>query len=183
MLPELKEIKRKRKAMNLTQTQLAKLSGISQSLIAKIESGNVVPSYEKGKQLIDLLAELSSHEEKKAEEIMTENILFVKETDCIKKAIELMEKHGLSQLPVLRTEKNVGLISEKTLVEKLSSGKINIHKDTVKEIIEEPLPVIGARTSTKMVSGMLTHVPAVLISKKGKIRGIITKSDLLKAML
>ena len=42
---ELSEIKEIRKKFNLTQTQLANVSGVSQSLIAKIEAGRLDPTY------------------------------------------------------------------------------------------------------------------------------------------
>ena len=54
---ELNEISRLRKQLGLTQAELAKLSGVSQSLIAKLEAGKIEPSYSKAKaRPIPLLA-------------------------------------------------------------------------------------------------------------------------------
>ena len=39
MLPSLDEIAKKRKMLGLTQKELARMAGVSQSSIAKIESG------------------------------------------------------------------------------------------------------------------------------------------------
>ena len=44
---DVKSIGSLRRKLNLTQKQLAKLSGVSQSLIAKIESNRIDPSYSK----------------------------------------------------------------------------------------------------------------------------------------
>lgn len=182
-LPDLKEIKLRRKVLGLTQTQLAKTSGISQSLIAKIESEKIIPSYEKGKVLLDLLEELNEKEEVMARDLMSKNIIFVKEDECIKKAIELMNKHGYSQLPVLKDKQSRGLVSEKSLLEQMNLQKINPNKDKVKEIMEESLPVVGEVTPRKLLLRLLEHNPAVLVAKKGKIHGIVAKSDLLNALL
>jgi predicted transcriptional regulator len=41
--------------LGLTQGQLAKIAGVSQSFIAKIESGKIDPSYSKVKTIFDVL--------------------------------------------------------------------------------------------------------------------------------
>ena len=46
MIPDIKEIKHNRMLLGLTQKDLASKTGISQSIIAKIESNKVSPSYE-----------------------------------------------------------------------------------------------------------------------------------------
>ena len=51
MFPKLNEISKKRKILGLTQSELAKLAGVSQSLIAKLESGKIEPSYTKVKTI------------------------------------------------------------------------------------------------------------------------------------
>ena len=51
MIAEITEIKIMRKRHGLTQTQLAKLSGVSQSLIAKLEAGIIDPSYSNVKKM------------------------------------------------------------------------------------------------------------------------------------
>ncbi|MCK4496763.1 MAG: helix-turn-helix domain-containing protein, partial [Candidatus Aenigmarchaeota archaeon] len=50
MLPEIKSIKNRRKLLGLTQKDLAKQAGVSQSFIAKMESGRINPSYNHVKQ-------------------------------------------------------------------------------------------------------------------------------------
>ena len=51
VLPELGEIRRRRRALDLTQAELAKQTRLSRSLIAKIEIGRALPSYEKAKKI------------------------------------------------------------------------------------------------------------------------------------
>lgn len=63
MLPSLEEIIRKRKVLNLTQKQVSQLAGVSQSLIAKLESGKIDPSYTKVKAILDVLDRLETKAE------------------------------------------------------------------------------------------------------------------------
>ncbi|MDH5420035.1 MAG: helix-turn-helix domain-containing protein, partial [Candidatus Bathyarchaeota archaeon] len=58
MLPSLEEVAKKRRILGLTQKQLAKLAGVSQSLIAKLESRKIDPSYTKVKAIFDVIERL-----------------------------------------------------------------------------------------------------------------------------
>jgi predicted transcriptional regulator len=49
MFPQLEDIAKKRRRLGLKQAELAKLSGVSQSLVAKLESGRIDSSYTKVK--------------------------------------------------------------------------------------------------------------------------------------
>ncbi|MBI2647565.1 helix-turn-helix domain-containing protein, partial [Candidatus Woesearchaeota archaeon] len=63
MTYELVEVKKIRKKLELTQTQLANRAGVSQSLIAKVESGRIDPTYSKTKKIFSALSELEKKEE------------------------------------------------------------------------------------------------------------------------
>ena len=86
----LKDIKQIRKKVGLTQGQLANLSGVSQSLIAKIEAGRIDPTYSNAKKIFTALNELSKKQDIKAEKLMTSKIISVASNDSIKDAIKKM---------------------------------------------------------------------------------------------
>ena len=50
MFPNISEIKKRRKKLEITQTQLAVHANVSQSMIAKIESNMIEPSYAIGEE-------------------------------------------------------------------------------------------------------------------------------------
>src|SRR3989344_796196 len=122
MSHELSEIKKIRKKLGLTQTELAKKAGVSQSLIAKIESDQLDPGYSRTKQIFDALEELTANEELCAADVMNKKIITAKTTDTMSEIIKLMKKHGISQLPVLDEEKPVGMITEHGMMDKLHAG-------------------------------------------------------------
>jgi predicted transcriptional regulator len=185
MLPPIEEIAKKRRMLGLTQKQLAKLAGVSQSLIAKLESQKIQPSYDKVKAIFDALENLETGVELHAADVLHNAVIGIQKNEPVSKAVKLMVDYGYSQLPVFDGEQVVGSISEKTMLEKVSSGRdfAQISQLPVESIMEENFPQVGKLTPLKLVSNLLEVYPAVLVSEKGKVVGIITKADLLKVLL
>ncbi len=175
MTYELDEVKKIRKKLGMTQTQLANRAGVSQSLIAKIESGRIDPTYTKTKKIFAALSELEKKEEVKAEQIMSSKIISVEPSDSIKDAIAKMKKFQISQLPVIDNHKLIGLVSESTILDAMLNSKAT----QVKDIMQEAPPIVSKTTPIQVVSNLLRHFPMVLVSEEGKLIGLITKSDLL----
>lgn len=172
---DLSEIKKIRKSLGLTQSELAKKANVSQSLIAKIESSKIDPTFTKTKRIFDTLDLLQNKEEIKAEELMNKKIVSVAPSDTIKDSISQMKKFGISQMPVIDNAHVIGLISESTLLDAL----INKKDKKIEEIMEESPPTVSKNASVKVVSNLLKHYPIVLVSDSGKLTGLITKADLL----
>ena len=185
MLPSINEVAKKRRIMGLTQQKLARLAGVSQSLIAKLESQKIDPSYTKVKAIFDALERLQTETEVLAEQVLNNDVIGVQKNDQVSKAVQTMAKYGYSQLPVFDDKHAVGSISEKTIIGKVSAGKdlSQISKLSVGEVMEEAFPQVGETTPLPLISNLLRVYPAVLISTKGKVVGIITKADLLKMLL
>lgn len=177
--PELQEIRQLRKKHSLTQAQLAKLAGVSQSLIAKIESGTVDPTFSHVRRILEVLHGMEREKEPKAEQLITHRIIVVGKNEPLSKAIREMKSHGISQLPVMDENRITGLVSETTIIEKLAEGKdpTNLH---VKDVMEEAPPVIVKTTPMTAVTELLRHSPLVIVAENGKPKGVITKADILK---
>ncbi len=180
MVFDITQLRKIRKQLGLTQHQFAKTAGISQSLIAKIESGKLDPTYSKVKKIEQALEILTKHHEKEAREIMNKNIISVQENEKVSKIIELMNKNSISQVPVLNVGNVLGLISESTI---LSKNLDDIKKLTAKDIMEESPPIIAKDTKIEVIKKLLQHYPIVLVKEKGKLIGLITKADLIKSLV
>ncbi len=172
---ELSEIKKIRKSLGLTQTDLAKRANVSQSLIAKIESNKIDPTFTKTKRIFNTLSDLEKKEEIKAKELMNKKIISINPNNNIKESINKMKKYGISQMPVIDDHKVVGLVSESTLLNALMSKK----HEKISEIMEEAPPIVSKTTSVQLISNLLRHYPMVLVSESGRLIGLITKADLL----
>jgi predicted transcriptional regulator len=184
MLPNLDEIGRRRRLLQLSQKQLAKLSGNSQSMIAKIESGRISPSYMKTKAVFDTLESLERRNEVKAKEVSHGKIVGLQSHETVAKGVRVMRETGYSQLPVFSGGQVVGGLTEKTILEKLVSAPNpnEVSKESVEKIMDEAFPTVGEETPLSVISALLQYEPAVLVSKRGRTLGIITKADLLKVI-
>ena len=175
MAYEIEEIKTIRKQFGLTQAELAKKSGVSQSLIAKIESGKIDAAYSKVKQIFSFLESMHKKHELKAGDLMRKSIIPVGPDSSIKSAIEKMKKHGISQLPVVSGGNCVGIISETIILDSILKKSVQ----KVGEIMGDAPPVVSKNTSISAVSELLRYLPIVMVAEKGKLVGVITKSDII----
>lgn len=177
MTLELSELKLVRKKLGITQNELAKLSGLSQSLIAKIESGRIDPTYSRAKKILETVHKISGKKEMSCGEIMSRKVISVSPTDSARIVIKLMKNHDISQLPVITEEKSVGIISDAILLDTVMNGDA---EKKISEIMGDAPPVISPSSPISMLSELLKYYPLVLVSEKGSIRGIITKSDVIQ---
>ncbi len=182
MVLGLPEIRKRRKAAGLTQDSLSKLSGVSQGAIAKIERGKVDPRYSAVKALFEALAKAEKGTVGSAGDVANRRLVSVGPRESMGKAVSLLKRRGISQIPVVENGRVVGSISERTILDNLAQGKTmgELEKERVEKIMEEPFPIVDKKTGIGVVEGLLKENSAVLVSEKGKLQGIITKSDLLK---
>jgi predicted transcriptional regulator len=181
MLPALEIVPDRRRKLGLTQNQLANLAGVSQSYIAKLEAGNIEPSYLKVKAILEALDKLERKREVIANEIMNKKVISIKINTKVHEAVELMRKHGYSQLPVMQDHRSVGSISERLLLDHIlyNEYEVNSRYIPIAEIMEESFPQVAEDAPISLLSSLLKYYPAVLVQKKGEIVGIVTKADLL----
>ncbi len=179
MISDLCEIKRMRKGFGLTQIELSKLAGVSQSLIAKIESGRIDPTYTKTKRIFEVLDSLKKEKEVKASEIMVKRIIGINKDDKVKAAIEKMKKYEISQMPVFDGKRIAGLVTEATILNMIAQGK-KVSGLDVREVMQDAPPIVSKKTPVNIIIDLLKYSPLVIISDDGKPSGVVTKSDVLK---
>jgi predicted transcriptional regulator len=169
-------IKKMREEAHLTQQQLADEVDITQAHIARIENEKVNPTLS---TINKIIAVLQKNKKMKCKELASQKLILIRPDNSINQAIKLMKENDISQIPVMNNGNCVGSINDKTIVRSMDriSGTTE-----VKEIMDEPFPVISCDDSVEVVKSLLEYHQAVLISDKGKIVGIITKSDLLSLL-
>jgi predicted transcriptional regulator len=184
MFPQLEDIAKKRRILGLKQAELAKLSGVSQSLVAKLESGRIDSSYTKVKTIFNVLERLEAKTKIQEEKVVPNSVIGIQKDETVSKVVQLMKKHGYSQIPVFCGQQSVGSISEKTILRQILAGKdLNqISKLPIEEIMEESFPQVSEDAPLSLISSLLQTYSAVLVSKKGTVVGIITKADLLRIL-
>ncbi len=179
MLPPLSVIREKRRLLGWTQKELANRSGVSQSTIAKIERGEMIPSYEIAQKIFTALEEGARNEKRKmARDIMTTRVIFVESNDTIGKTRQLMKEYAISQIPVLEDSLVAGMITEADVLEAYEKHGENANEVFVSDFMSSPPPQVPEDADIHVIMGILKQYPAVLVTKNGKIRGIITRADL-----
>ncbi|AGK60680.1 transcriptional regulator, XRE family [Archaeoglobus sulfaticallidus PM70-1] len=179
---EIEEIKRKRKKLGITQKKLAELVGVSQPLIARIESGDIDPKLSLVKKIFEVLDSLEG-KKVNAKSVMNPNVMYVSPNQSLRKVIEVMLEKGISQMPVFELGRVLGTITESSILEiVLEKGPEGAEEMKVKDCMESPLPTVQPDEKLEYICKMLIHNPAVLVVEKGEVRGIITKHDIMKAI-
>lgn len=179
---DLKKIKTIRQQIGLTQSKLARMSKVSQSMITKIERGRIDPSYTIATKIFAVLDDQlkNKHKEIYAKNIMTKNIISVRPENTIEEVIKKMKKNAISQIPIIEKITQVGSVSEDTFIKNYE--KIKNKKMKIQEIMDEPFPTLPENTNLDLIKELLKTYSAIITIKNGKYSGIITKADLLKKL-
>lgn len=184
MLPNLDSIRQIRQKLGITQKKLAKMTGVSTSMINQVESGRSQPSYETAKRIFDNLATLegksSSH---KAGDFCSKEIVKLKPTNTLHDAILNMRKQSISQIPVFEGVKPVGLVTEEGIVKHLADvGESELKNAKLADTMESIPPIVDYETPANVLVPLIRFSKCILVSKNTKIVGIITATDTLRMM-
>lgn len=181
-LPSPDELKQKRIDLCLTQSDLAKRAGVSQPLIARIEAGDVDPRLSTLKKIIDVFNDIEK-EDICLRDIMNSELISVAPNESIDKAVSIMEKYNISQIPVIQEGISVGSISEDMIVRSMADKKTSVVSHMkIGDIMGDSFPTLSPGTDVKTASYMLEKHPAVLVLEKGQVAGVVTKYDILKLL-
>lgn len=180
-IPAPEDVRRWRQALGMTQAELARRAGVSQPLIARIERGGVDPRMSTLRSILRALAQ-AERTEVKVKEIMSSPVVSVRTTDSVMKAIEIMRHNEFSQVPVVNKGTPVGSLSERQVVQRLHEARSpdELARCLVQEIMGPAFPNADCDASLDTVYGTLEGNPAVLVMERGRLVGMLTKSDLLR---
>ncbi len=181
MFPEIEMIKIKRKRLGLTQKKLAELVGVSQPLIARIESGDFDPKLSLIRKIFNVLEEVEG-KAINAEKIMNYPVKIINAKAKLIDAVETMMKHDISQMPVVKKDEIVGSITESSVVKIMLEKGTNAGKTRVEECMEPPFPIVPKHERLNTISKLLLNSPAVIVCEEKEILGIITKHDVMKVI-
>lgn len=107
-------------------------------------------------------------------------LIVVQAEEPVRRAIQLMRQHNVSQLPVLDGSRVVGSVQETSLMNLLFEDS-SVLGQTVHEVMSDPLPLLPVDTPVQAVYQVLLEGwSAVLIAdREGRPGGILTKIDLI----
>jgi cystathionine beta-synthase len=123
---------------------------------------------------------------KRNEEPDVPELVTVQSHEKLGRAIELMQRYSISQLPVVRNARAdsltdlVGSLQERSLLDRVFKNPDTLNAD-VASAMQPPLAAVDADESVDEVFARLTDGnPAVVVARNGKPAGMLTRSDLLE---
>lgn len=106
------------------------------------------------------------------------SLIAVSPREKVTKAISLMHKYQISQLPVIDGTKNVGSVLEETLMKLIYDGT-DLSTQEVASIMSAPLPALEATTNiAEAYRLLLAGHSAIIVLDKSKPIGVVSRIDL-----
>jgi predicted transcriptional regulator len=156
----------------MTQRSLASDAGCTQSNLAKIERGKVVPSYALAGRIFQVLDAAERRGEKTVGDVMCTRVTSFDSSDTVADAAKAAKDMGVSQFPILRRGHPVGSITTKQM--------LGVDPDVqLGRVMEPALPSVPLTTPIVAVRELLRVAPAVIVLENGEIRGIVSPQDLI----
>lgn len=182
-LVSLRDIRRMRQNLGMTQQELADRADVSQPLIARIENEDVDPRWSTLQRVIQAL-ETAAGKEKTLAEVMTRDLITVDRETPLEEAIDRMRTHGYSQLPVVEDRRPVGTVTERGIVHAMGErdDPSQVRGMAVEEIMDDTLPTLAPDTLAEAALELIEEVPAVLVVRDDELVGVVTRTDLLNLL-
>jgi acetoin utilization protein AcuB len=125
---------------------------------------------------------------------MARPVVTVKPQDTLRTARRLMAEHRINQLPVVKNDKLIGIVTDRDLRDAYPSStqiyrskKVDEFADsyTVKEVMTFNVISVTSDTSLEEAVALLRRhrIGALPVIEKGKLVGIFTRSDVLDFLL
>ncbi len=184
MLPRIDAIKQQRLKTGATQKKLADMTGVSTSMINQIESGRTKPSYDTARKIFDALAKLEdSADPHRAGDFCSRDMIILNPGHTLHEAIEKMDEHSISQIPIFEDDRVVGVITEDGIVKRITdAGEHSLKSTRLGDAMEPAPPIVDYNTPARALVPLIRYSKCIMVSKKSEIIGIITASDTLKMM-
>jgi len=180
----LSEIRRRRRALGLPLGEVARAVNRSDATLSRIERGQIRPSYELVQRILTYLEEkeraLVTH--LTATDVMTRQVRTVDAATSLVDAARLMEHHAISQIPVTENGRVTGSLSEAGVLRTLAQSSSRRSPPRVRDVQENMYPQVDLDFPTDLLADLLARVPAVLVTHRGNLSGIITRSDLIRRL-
>jgi len=110
------------------------------------------------------------------------SLIMVSPDDILKRAINLMRKYDISQLPVVKDNVQVGSLRDINIMKRLAK-KETWCKQKIGEIMDEPLPTVNKTDKILDPFSLLKDKNAVIVLDNNKIVDIITTIDVINYLM
>ena len=114
---------------------------------------------------------------------MVENVITVGERATVKEAVELMNKHDIGCLIVMKKEKPAGIVTERDMLKRVLLEPKDPEKIKVSEIMSKPLvvgkPQMGIEDAVKLM--FKRNIKKLPVTDNDHLVGLVTLTDLVRS--
>ncbi len=116
----------------------------------------------------------------KVEDVMIENVVTVDADATVKEAVEIMNKHEIGCLVVMKGHKLVGILTERDVLKRVLAESRNPEKTKVSEIMTTPVITTSPTTDLEEAAKLMFEksVKKLPVLSEGKLVGLVTLTDL-----
>jgi cystathionine beta-synthase len=112
-------------------------------------------------------------------------LVYVRPESSVRDAVEVMRRHGVSQLPVAKGELPLAAAEVLGAVDELALMDLSVRDDTVldasvEQVMGPRLPTIGVGQPLELAVELLDRAPAVVVLSGGRPCVVLSRTDMLR---
>ena len=119
----------------------------------------------------------------KLEDVMVKGIITVEEKATVKKAVELMNKHEIGCLIVVKRGKPAGIVTERDMLKRILLESKDPDKIKVNEVMSKPLivgkPQMDIEDAVKLM--FKRNIKKLPVADNDHLVGLVTLTDLVRS--
>jgi CBS domain-containing membrane protein len=119
------------------------------------------------------------------EELMTREVVTLEADDALIQVDDLLKRHHIRHVPVVKGRKLVGMVSHRDLIRALARQPVGQRAQpiSVRDVMTREVEIVGPRASAreaieKLLDARFGALPVV--DARGELVGIITESDFMR---
>lgn len=118
---------------------------------------------------------------KTVSELMNSPVKYVKSNTTFKKAMAITMKYNLNNMPVVKDDKTIGIISRRDIIDGI---KHNLNNEPINDIMQVEFDIVSPETPFYLAEEIMICKGQKLlpVEDNNKLVGVITRTDLLRLM-
>jgi CBS domain-containing protein len=116
-------------------------------------------------------------------DIMTRNVKTVRTDDTVLNAVQKMNKFNIGSVIVMSNNRPVGIITETNIMRRIVEPRMDAGTVWAKDIMSGPLTIIEPNATVEEAAKVMVekHIKKIPIVEGGKLLGILSTSDIVRA--
>lgn len=114
---------------------------------------------------------------------MTRNVKTVRTDDTVLNAVQKMNKFNIGSVIVMSNNRPVGIITETNIMRRIVEPRMDAGTVWAKDIMSGPLTIIEPNATVEEAAKVMVekHIKKIPIVEGGKLLGILSTSDIVRA--